>query len=96
MKSLATALIEHGRIQTTQAKAKTLVSHMSKLVTESKKQTLAARRHLATKLGPKAVKKLIDEIAPKLVDRSGGYMRTHHLGPRRSDSAEMTLIEFIQ
>lgn len=93
-KSLATSLIEHGRIKTTRAKAKTLSTHVDKLVTVAKKQTLASRRQLAEELGPKAVKKLASDIAPKFETRQGGYTRVIPLDRRMSDGAEMALIEF--
>jgi large subunit ribosomal protein L17 len=93
-KSLATALIEHGRIKTTKAKAKSLSSHTDKLVTIAKKKTLASRRALGSELGPAAVKKLADDIAPRFSDRSGGYTRVIPLDRRKSDGSEMALIEF--
>lgn len=93
-KSLATALIEHGRIKTTRAKAKSLSTHIDKLVTVAKKQNIAGRRQLATELGPTAVKKLMDDIAPRFSERAGGYSRIIPLDRRKSDGAEMSLIEF--
>lgn len=94
-KSLATALIEHGQITTTRAKAKSLSTYIEKLITKAKQDTVAVRRDLAKGLGPKAVKKLMAEVAPKQKGRQGGYTRVMHLGPRRSDGAEMSKIEFI-
>ncbi|SRR6266542_3866240 len=95
-KSLATALIDHGRITTTRAKAKTLSSYTDKLITQAKKQNLASRRLLAQRLGPKAVKKLVDEIAPRFKERKGGYTRVIRLEQRQSDGAPMAIIEFTQ
>ena len=95
-KSLATALIDHGKIKTTSAKAKSLSSFADKLVTTAKKQNLAARRELARTFHPKIVKKLVDEIAPRFSDRKGGYTRVTRLGQRRSDGAPMSVIEFVQ
>ncbi|MDP2647672.1 MAG: 50S ribosomal protein L17 [Candidatus Yanofskybacteria bacterium] len=94
-KSLATALIDHGRITTTRAKAKTLSTYADKLVTQAKRQNLASRRILAQTLGPKAVKKLVDEIAPKFKERNGGYTRVINLDRRISDGSPMALIEFV-
>lgn len=95
LKSLATALIDHGQIKTSQAKAKTLSMYMGKLITKAKHNDVATRRLLAQDLGPKAVKKLVNDIAPKLQTRAGGYTRTYNLGQRRSDGAPMYLIEFV-
>lgn len=95
-KSLATALIDHGKIKTTSAKAKSLSAFTDRLVTTAKKQNLASRRNLAKTFHPKTVKKLVDEIAPKLSDRHGGYTRVIRLGQRKSDGAEMSIIEFTE
>ncbi len=92
-KSLATALIEHGKIKTTVAKAKSLSSHFDKMVTTAKKQTLASRRTLQSEVGDKAVKKLVTEIAPSFEGKKGGYTRVIRLGQRQSDGAEMAIIE---
>jgi len=93
-KSLATALIDHGKIKTTSAKAKSLSSFADKLVTTAKKQNLAARRELARTFHPKTVKKLVDELAPRFSDKKGGYTRIARLGQRKSDGAEMSIIEW--
>lgn len=95
-RSLATALIDHGKIKTTEARAKVLSSHVSKLITKAKKHDLASRRLLTKELGQKAVKKLIAEISPQLESRKGGYTRITKLGQRRSDGAPMALIEFTK
>ena len=95
-KALSTALIEHGRIKTTEAKAKSLSGHVDKLITLAKKQTLASRRLLLVQVGNKAVKKLMAEIAPQFESKKGGYTRIVKLGQRRSDSAEMVIIEFVK
>jgi len=95
-RALSTALIEHGKIKTTQAKAKSLSSHIEKLVTLAKKQTLASRKLLLTHVGEKAVKKLMSEVSPQFESRSGGYTRITKLGQRRSDSAPMVIIEFTK
>jgi len=95
-KGLATALIDHGQIKTTQAKAKSLVSVMDKLITLAKRQTLNARRELAKTLGEKAVKKIMDEIAKTYTERHGGYTRMIRLGQRKSDGAEMALVELMK
>ena len=95
-RSLATALVEHGKIKTTLAKAKSLSGFMDKQVTVAKKKDVASRRLLSSKLGTKAVKKLVDEISPRFSDVNGGYTKIIKLGQRRSDSAEMAIIEFTK
>lgn len=93
-KSLATALIDHGKIKTTSAKAKSLSSFTDKLVTTAKKGNIASRRELARTFHPKIVKKLVDEIGPRFNDKKGGYTRVVKLGQRKSDAAPMSIIEF--
>lgn len=95
-KALVTSLIEHGRIKTTLAKAKTLRGISEKLVTFARKGDMASRREVAKILSPKTVVKLFTEIAPKYVGRNGGYTRVTKAGQRKSDGAEVAYIEFIQ
>ncbi len=95
-RALSTALIEHGRIKTSLAKAKSLTAHIAKLITTAKKQTLAARRSILAEIGEKAARKLMSEIAPDFASRNGGYTRILRLGQRRSDGAEMVIIEFVK
>ena len=94
-KALATALIDNGKIKTTEAKAKSLSVFIQKLVTKAKKGGLAVRRDLSSDIGVKAVKKLVDEIAPNYKERKGGYVRVVRLGRRMSDGSPMALIEFV-
>jgi large subunit ribosomal protein L17 len=95
-KSLATALVDRGKIKTTSAKAKSLSLFADKLITTAKKANMASRRELARTFHPKTVKKLMDEIAPRFSDRKGGYTRVIRLGQRKSDGALMSIIEFVQ
>jgi len=95
-KSLATALIDHGKIKTTSVKAKSLSMFADKLITIAKKSDLAARRELARTFHPKIVKKLVDELAPRFRERKGGYTRVIRLGQRKSDGAFMSIVEFVQ
>ncbi len=95
-RALATALIEHGKIKTTEAKAKSLTSYVAKLITTAKKGDLASRRLLLTQIGEKAARKLMTDVAPLMSGRNGGYTRTMKLGQRRSDSASMVIIEFTK
>lgn len=95
-RALSTALIEHGRIKTTEAKAKSLAGYIAKLITTAKKQNLAARRSILTEIGEKAARKLMSEIAPDFSSRNGGYTKILRLGQRRSDGAQMVVIEFVK
>ena len=97
-RNMASALIEHGRIQTTEAKAKELRGVVEKLVTKAKRNDLHSRRLVYKVLGDhKLVKRLFDEIAPKYLDVPGGYTRVLKLGdPRPGDCAPLALIEFTK
>ncbi len=95
-KSLATALFLHGKIKTTEAKAKILKREAERYITRAKDNSLANRRILASKLAPQITKKLIEEIAPQYLGRQGGYTRIAKLGARKSDSARMAIIELIK
>ncbi len=90
------ALIEHQRIKTTLAKAKAVRPLAEKMVTLGKKGSIHARRNALATLRQKiAVKKLFDQIAPRSTDRNGGYTRIVRLGQRKSDSAPMAFIEWV-
>ena len=90
------SLIEHQRIKTTLAKAKAVRPLAERMVTLGKKGSIHARRTaLATLRQKKAVKKLFDDIAPKSAERHGGYTRIVKLGQRKSDSAPMAFIEWV-
>jgi large subunit ribosomal protein L17 len=94
--NLAVSLIEHTRIKTTLAKAKAVRPLAEKLVTIGKKGTLHARRTAKAVLRQDdAVKKLFADIAPRAATRNGGYTRIIKLGQRKSDSAPMALIEWV-
>ncbi len=96
LRSLAEALIVRGRIKTTESKAKELRPFIERLVTTARPGTLAARRLVISALGtPDRAKKLVDTIAPKYLDRPGGYTRVVKLPPRKSDGAKMAVIEFV-
>lgn len=97
-RNMASALIEHGRIQTTETKAKELRSVVEKLVTKAKRNDLHSRRLVYKVLGDhKLVKRLFDEIAPVYLDVPGGYTRVLKLGdPRLGDCAPLALIEFTK
>jgi large subunit ribosomal protein L17 len=94
-KNLVLALIRHGRIRTTDAKAKELRRVADRMVTLGKQNDLAARRHaFAFVQSHEAVQKLFNEIAPRFKDRSGGYTRVVKFGFRRGDAAPLSIIEF--
>jgi len=95
--NLAVSLIEHGRIKTTVAKAKAVRPVVEKLVTKAKTGTLHSRRMALADLrhNEAAVRKLFTEIGPLNAERKGGYTRIVKLGMRRSDAAEMAIIEWV-
>ena len=94
--NLAGALIEHGRIRTTQAKAKAVKPLAEQMITLGRRGDLAARRHAVSILRSKEiVHHLFDEVAPRFADRPGGYTRIVKLGPRQGDAADMVYLEFV-
>src|SRR5215213_9398738 len=95
--NLATSLFEHGRITTTEAKAKRLRPYAEKLVTFAKRGDLHARRQVMTVIRDKdVVHHLFAEIGPRYVDRPGGYTRITKVGPRKGDNAPMAVIELVE
>ena len=97
MRGLALSLIEHEKIQTTEAKASELRSFIEKIVTQSKTDTVTARRAIAKRLGePKdgVLAKLFKELAPKYATRNGGYTRIIKTGETRAGRRE-ACIEFV-
>jgi len=97
LSNLAVSLIDHGQIKTTVAKAKAIRPFVEKLVTKAKTGTLHARRMALADLrhNEAAVRKLFTEIGPLNAERKGGYTRIVKLGMRRSDAAEMAIIEWV-
>ena len=94
--NLATQLFEHGRIVTTEAKAKRLRPLAEKLITKAKRGDIHARRLVLTTVRDKGVvHTLFTEIAPSLADREGGYTRVTKVGPRKGDNAPMAVIELV-
>ncbi len=92
----ACALIQHGRIRTTMAKAKAVRPVVEKLITLAKEDTVHRRRMAFRMLRQKdAVKRLFDVVAPAVGDRPGGYCRVTKLGPRTSDAALMAYVEWV-
>jgi large subunit ribosomal protein L17 len=95
--NLCKEVIQHERIKTTEAKAKAVKPEVEKLITLAKRGDLHARRRALSALGQDkfAVYKLFEEIAPRYSERGGGYTRILKLGPRKSDSTEMVLLELV-
>lgn len=94
--NLAGALIEHGRIETTVAKAKAVKPFAEKMITLGKRGDLHARRQaLAALRSNDVVHRLFAEVAPRFADRPGGYTRIVRLGPRLGDAAEMVYLELV-
>ena len=94
--NLACALIEHGRIKTTEAKAKEVRPIVEQMITLGKRGDLAARRQAIAELRSQdAVHKLFAEVAPRFSERPGGYTRIVKIGPRQGDAAEMAYLELV-
>ncbi len=94
--NLATALFEHGRITTTEAKARVLRPVAEKLITKAKKGDLHNRREVLKTIRDKSVvHTLFTEIAPTFAERPGGYTRITKIGPRKGDNAPMAVIELV-
>ena len=94
--NLAGSLIEHGRIKTTQAKAKAVKPFAEQMITLGKRGDLAARRQAIAQLRSQdVVHVLFSEVAPRFTDRPGGYTRIVKLGPRAGDAAEMVYLELV-
>src|SRR6478672_1016993 len=95
--NLSKQLIEHERIQTSQAKAKAVKPEVEQLITLAKRGDLHARRQALSALGQDkfTVHKLFEEVAPRYAERPGGYTRILKLGPRRSDATEMVYLELV-
>lgn len=96
IRGLVNSLVEHGRIETTVAKAKELRRHAERAVTLAKKGTLDARRLLLSRFPSEVtVRSLMSDLAPRFKDRNGGYTRIIKVGKRLGDKAEMALIEWV-
>ena len=96
LRAMVTYLLENGKIETTVTRAKEVRSVTEKMITTAKTNTLHSKRQAFAFITKEDVaKKLLDEIAPKYQDRSGGYTRIIKTGPRRGDAAEMAIIELV-
>lgn len=102
-RTLVTQLLEHERIQTTEAKAHAVRAQAEKLITLAKRgvagggaREVHARRLASARLNnPDLVKKLFNELAPRYEERPGGYTRILKMGPRKGDAAPMVLLELV-
>ena len=94
--NLASALIEHGRIKTTEAKAKEVRPIVEEMITLGKRGDVAAQRQAVSFLRSKSVAHILfAEIAPRFADRPGGYTRVVKIGPRQGDAAPMAYLELV-
>ena len=94
--NLVCSLIEHGRIKTTEAKAKAVKPLAEQMITLGRRGDLSARRLAIAKLRSiDAVHVLFSEVAPRFVDRPGGYSRIVKIGPRQGDAADMAYLELV-
>jgi large subunit ribosomal protein L17 len=94
--NLACSLIEHGRIKTTEAKAKAVKPYAEKMITLSRRGDLHARRQVLAELrSQEIVHQLFSEVGPRMADRPGGYTRIVKIGPRQGDAAEMVFLELV-
>ncbi len=97
IRSLANALILHGKIETTVARAKEIRPFVEKLVTKGKTDSVASRRIVAERLGgaPRSVEKIFKDIAPRYKSRAGGYTRITRVGRGTTDARALAQIEFV-
>ncbi|MGI6225192.1 MAG: 50S ribosomal protein L17 [Peptococcales bacterium] len=97
LKNMATSLLKHGRVETTEPKAKEVRRITEKMISLGKRGDLHARRQaLAYLMDETVVKELFDTIAPKYAERQGGYTRILKVGPRRGDAAPMAIVELVE
>ena len=96
LRNLVTSFLKHGKIQTTGTRAKETRNLAEKMITLAKRGDLHARRQvLSFVTEEEVVKNLFTDIAPKYVERNGGYTRMYKMGPRRGDGAELVILELV-
>lgn len=96
LRNLVTSLLKHGKIETTETRAKETKSIAEKMITLGKRGDLHARRQVLAYVQEElVVKNLFDNVAPKYADRNGGYTRIIKKGPRRGDGAEVVILELV-
>lgn len=97
LRNLSRSLIEHGRVVTTEPKARKLRPFVEKLITKARKGNLHSRRLVLAELGDREiVHRLFADVAPLVADRPGGYTRILKLGQRRGDGAPMAIVELVE
>ena len=95
-RNLVTALLDHGRIETTEAKGKELRRWVERVITTAKRDNVAARRAVAAVVEDGDVtERLFTKLMPRIAERPGGYTRVLKIGPRQGDGAEMVLVELV-
>lgn len=96
LKNMVTSLLKHGRIITTETRAKEVRRIAEKMITLAKRHDLASRRMvLAQVLDETTVKNLFDKVAPKYQEKNGGYVRIVKIGPRKGDASPMVVMELV-
>ncbi|ABR32371.1 MULTISPECIES: 50S ribosomal protein L17 [Clostridium] len=96
LRNLVTSLLKHGKIETTETRAKETRSIAEKMITLGKRGDLHARRQVLSYVQEElVVKNLFDNVAPKYTERNGGYTRIIKKGPRRGDGAEIVILELV-
>ncbi|MBL4933886.1 MULTISPECIES: 50S ribosomal protein L17 [Clostridium] len=96
LRNLVTSFLKHGKIETTDTRAKEARSLAENMITLAKRGDLHARRQVLSFVTEEdVVKKLFEEIAPKYAERKGGYTRMFKVGPRRGDGAELVILELV-
>ena len=96
LRNLVTSFLKHGKIETTETRAKETRSIAEKMITLAKRGDLHARRQVLAYVTEEAVvQNLFDNIAPKYAERNGGYTRILKLGPRQGDNAEVVFVELV-
>lgn len=95
-KSLLSELVLHGRIVTTEPKAKAIKADAEKMIKKARKELMQAQKLLSPLLIPTAIEKIVAEIAPRFVGRNGGYTRIIKLGRRFNDDAKMVILEWVE
>ncbi|SHH84370.1 LSU ribosomal protein L17P [Clostridium collagenovorans DSM 3089] len=96
LRNLVTSFLKHGKIETTETRAKETRKLAEKMITLAKKGDLHSRRQvLSFVTEEEVVKNLFENIAPKYAERNGGYTRIYKVGPRRGDAAEVVILELV-
>lgn len=96
LRNLVTSFLKHGKIETTETRAKETRNIAEKMITLAKRGDLHARRQvLSFVTEEEVVRNLFDNVAPKYAERNGGYTRMYKVGPRRGDGAEVVILELV-